>query len=188
MNLHVLIADARPLFRKVLHEVFAADVDVAFITEAATSEELIKQLRVSSIDFVLAHQSLISDISLLPLNRFALIARVPDKTILLAAWERGIRGYLMEASSEELLRRVLHSDSEQPVIDPILTSWFVELLAERELSSGTGIILTPREREVLALKKQHLSNYEIAQKLNIEVSTVKSHIRRIRRTIPGITW
>jgi DNA-binding NarL/FixJ family response regulator len=187
MNVHILIADARPLFRKVLHDIFAVDAEVTSITEAATGEELIKQLQANSFDLVLAQQSLITDISLLPRNHFALITAVPDKHLFLTACEHGLSGYLTEGASEELLRRVLHATPDHPVIDPSLTVWMAKLLVEtgREFPDE---ILTRREREVLALKMQHRSNREIASALCIAESTVKLYVWQIRKKIPGISW
>jgi DNA-binding NarL/FixJ family response regulator len=62
-------------------------------------------------------------------------------------------------------RRVIERMASEPVADPSAADRLSEL--------------TPREREVLELVAQGLSNREIAAAFTIEESTVKTHVRRI---------
>ena len=80
---------------------------------------------------------------------------------LLAALARAGRGesVLSPAVATTLIRRVRAFANAQPVHD--------------------GVQLTAREREILRLVDHGLTNKQIAQRLSIEVSTVKNHIHHI---------
>lgn len=64
MELHLLVAAPRPIFCKGLYNLFVGNPNIASIEEAITGEELNRKLRDNLINFVIAHQSLITDISL----------------------------------------------------------------------------------------------------------------------------
>ena len=53
------------------------------------------------------------------------------------------------------------------------------LMAEFVAGKGTADILTPREREILQLLADGMSNVDVADKLFISQETVKSHVRHI---------
>jgi DNA-binding NarL/FixJ family response regulator len=69
------------------------------------------------------------------------------------------------------------------LIDPSITRRLIEnfVTASRPQSEDPTVlnILTPRERDVLRLIAQGLSNAEIAQRLIVEENTVKTHVSRI---------
>jgi NarL family two-component system response regulator LiaR len=70
------------------------------------------------------------------------------------------------------------------VLPPILTKSLFTQIIESALGSGKGIPdnsiqLTHREREIIDLISEGLSNKEIAERLHIATFTVKSHIHNI---------
>jgi DNA-binding NarL/FixJ family response regulator len=179
MGIHVVIADPRPLFRDRLHDLFAREPAIASITEATTMEELTEQLQVSVEMFVIVHQSLIKDMSLLPSHQFVLIATLPDKTMFLEALEHGACGYVLENARGMLIAGALKVREGQCLLDPQITPWIARLLNEKEHVPSDKGLLTKRQREVLALKEQHVSNKEIADRLCISERTVNKHIENI---------
>ena len=98
------------------------------------------------------------------------------------AWlDAGARGIVLETSTVEqmldAIRQVARGESYWP---PELAQQVVSSLANTE-SSRVSLIepLTDREREVLQLVAQGLSNKDIAQKLYLSVRTVEGHLANI---------
>ena len=108
-----------------------------------------------------------------------------DDEDLFAAAKAGAKGYLLKtAEADELVRAVQHVSRGGAVISPLMA---VKLLAEFAATemhepddfSPNAPPLTSREKEILELLGQGLSNREIATSLCITESTVKSHLRNV---------
>ena len=84
-----------------------------------------------------------------------------------------IRSLSRDASSEDRLKTILYRGRDQSIARFI----GFKLPAFRD-TAGPGA-LTPREREVLQLVGQGLTNKEIGRTLFIEEGTVKLHVRRV---------
>jgi DNA-binding NarL/FixJ family response regulator len=183
MGLHVLIAEPREITRTGLRTIFSGNALVDRVYEAATSEDLQKYLETHSLDLLVIHQSLVTDIETLPRGHFVLLASQPDKGMFLAALDYGACGYLLENASVDLVRKMLDLIDEAFVVDMALTSWIRECIQGDTLPSAADEILTPREQEIFNLVHKGLTNRAIAQQLYISESTVKTHVGHIRRKL-----
>lgn len=102
---------------------------------------------------------------------------------VLACAEAGVRGYVTrDASIDDLVGVMLAVARGELVCDPAIAASLFrhvgELAARRGGPADTGA-LTPREREVLALVGEGLSNKEISRRLSIGLSTVKNHVHNL---------
>lgn len=183
MEWHILLAESRNVYRTGLRTIFSCDPHVASIIEVTTSEDLTNKLASDSVDFVVVHQSLITDICLLPKNRFLILATDPIICMFLSACAHGACGYFLEDASENLLRMSLHLPPGKCLLDPTLTSWLQPYIVSDVASPLDLSILTPREREVFALYESGLSNSEIAARLSNTKATVKKHRENISRKL-----
>jgi DNA-binding NarL/FixJ family response regulator len=97
----------------------------------------------------------------------------------------GVAGFVMkDATVEELLSTIVAVADGQHILPPELTSALFSQIAReaavREAAAETDAVrMTPREREVIVLIKEGLSNKRIAGRLEIAPQTVKSHVRNI---------
>jgi DNA-binding NarL/FixJ family response regulator len=104
---------------------------------------------------------------------------------VLAYIEAGAAGYLQEeASLEELLKNIRAVAAGEAVCPPKVAGFLFSHIAgaarERERFKRLGLKhLTPRERQIIALIEQGLSNKQIATCLKIEIQTVKNHVHNI---------
>src|SRR5437588_9909354 len=128
MGLNVLIAEPCELLRVGLRTIFFESTYVSNIYEAATRESLKTQLRSYTLDLVVINQVLVTDVMLLPRGKFAILTPEPDMAIIKAAYRPGMRGYLSENVSAELLRMILHPSEGSFLLEPTLAPWFMERL------------------------------------------------------------
>ncbi len=106
-----------------------------------------------------------------------------DDRSVIDALRAGARGYLTkDASAGEILEALQRVTSGQAAIDPAVQHHLVSAIATGPATAATPQLpagLTQRESEVLTLIAQGLSNTEIADRLVVSETTVKSHINHL---------
>jgi DNA-binding NarL/FixJ family response regulator len=96
-----------------------------------------------------------------------------ERSLLARGLDSGAKGYILkEAPHETLLRAVERVARGEGYIDPALMPAFLSGKDQTEM-------LTAREREILQLLADGMSNADVASKLFISQETVKSHVRHI---------
>jgi len=96
-----------------------------------------------------------------------------EKSLLQRGLESGAKGYILkETPHETLLRAIEKVAAGETFVDPGLMAEFVS-------GKTTADLLTPRERQILQLLADGMSNVDVADKLFISQETVKSHVRHI---------
>ena len=96
-----------------------------------------------------------------------------ERALLTRALDSGARGYILKETSHATLVRAIEKVAEGgSYVDPGLMPAFLEGRDREDL-------LTAREREILQLLANGLSNADAAEKLFISQETVKSHVRHI---------
>lgn len=105
-----------------------------------------------------------------------------DEEDVIAFAESGVLGFVeREASLDELIATVVSAARREASFPPRVATTLlrrVSALATRQASAGVTE-LTVRERQVVQLIAEGLSNKEIATRLCIEVATVKNHVHNI---------
>jgi two-component system, NarL family, response regulator LiaR len=93
------------------------------------------------------------------------------------ALQAGAIGYLLKnVSAEELARAIRLAYSGRATLSPDAAQALVETTGQPEIP---GQDLTSREKDVLVLLIEGLTNVQIAQKLVVSPSTIKSHVSSI---------
>jgi DNA-binding NarL/FixJ family response regulator len=95
-----------------------------------------------------------------------------EKSLLTRGLESGAKGYILkEAPHQTLVRAIEKVAAGEGYVDPALMPDF--------LSKDKEDMLTTREREILQLLADGMSNADVAARLFISQETVKSHVRHI---------
>ncbi|WP_242451362.1 response regulator transcription factor [Corynebacterium sp. LK10] len=120
-----------------------------------------------------------------------------EEDLVLGALEAGAAGFLLKDSNpRELLSAIMRIHRGEGVIDPKVTPMVLRHVSPRAPHSGqparafsthgadsdpthTGTQFTPREQEILNLVYQGLSNDEIARRLVVATTTVKTHVKSL---------
>jgi DNA-binding NarL/FixJ family response regulator len=104
--------------------------------------------------------------------------------------EAGITGYVLhDESADELVDKIRAVAKGEATVSPNVVAALMERIVRLkemcdDIENDTQLSeLTPREREVLELLGQGLSNQEIARRLVIEVGTVKNHVHNILKKL-----
>jgi DNA-binding NarL/FixJ family response regulator len=97
----------------------------------------------------------------------------------------GVSGFVLkDATVEELLSTIRSVAAGAHVLPPAMTSSLFSQIAKESITRGrpgavTQVHMTTREREVIELIGEGLSNAEIAARLFLATHTVKSHVRNV---------
>jgi DNA-binding NarL/FixJ family response regulator len=123
-----------------------------------------------------------------PEVRVIALTTYADDESVLGALRAGARGYLTkDASSDDIRNAILTVAAGDAALDPSVQHHVVAALAGDPQTTDHGLSaapdlpddLTPREAEVLGLIAEGLTNAEIAERLFVSPTTVKSHINHL---------
>ncbi|CAL9442016.1 Transcriptional regulatory protein LnrK [Streptomyces sp. enrichment culture] len=195
MTLRVVVADDQTLVRTGFRMILTAD-GIEVVAEAVNGVEAIEAVRRTRPDVVLM------DVRMPELDGLEATRRIlgaegavePPRVIILttfdldryvyAALSAGASGFLLkDVTPEHLAAAVRTVRAGDALLAPAITRRLVERFAHRggepvtihrDLSA-----LTPREREVLTLLARGLTNAELADRLHLAETTVKTHVARI---------
>ncbi|MEW9527724.1 response regulator [Microbispora sp. NPDC049125] len=191
--LRAVIADDQALVRAGFRMILTAD-DIDVVAEAADGAAAIEAVRRTRPDVVLM------DIRMPRLDGIEATRRIvaggAEETRVLilttydldhyvyAALTAGASGFLLkDVTPEHLVAAVRLVRSGDALLAPAITRRLVERFARRD--DGRAALhrdlseLTPRELEVLRLMATGLSNSELADRLSLSATTVKTHVSRI---------
>lgn len=100
-----------------------------------------------------------------------------EKDLIKNALEAGAIGYLLkDVTADELARAIRAAHVGRATLSPDVAQVIVQTAGQ---PPEPGLDLTEREREVLALMVEGLNNTQIAGRLSVSPSTIKSHVSNI---------
>lgn len=195
MTIRVFMADDQQLVRAGFRMLIESQDDLEVAGEAANGADACEALAVTAADVVLMDVRMPRMDGVEATRRITARAELPRILVLTtfdldeyvyAALRAGASGFMLKDTPPELLlaaiRDVHRGDS---VVAPSATRRMLERFADA-LPSGVDdapdprlVALTEREREVLVLIGEGLTNGEIAERLVLAEATVKTHIGRV---------
>nr|WP_307674083.1 response regulator transcription factor [Streptomyces sp. V4I2] len=194
-TLRAVIADDQALVRTGFGMILAAD-GIEVTAEAADGAEAVDAVRRTRPDVVLmdirmprmdgieATRRILADSDPAALRVIILTTYDLDHYVY-AALTAGASGFLLkDVTPEHLVAAVRLVQSGDALLAPAITRRLIERFAHREEARPAALHrdlsgLTPRELEVLRLLATGLSNAELADRLFLSPTTVKTHIGRI---------
>ncbi|MDP9223469.1 MAG: response regulator transcription factor [Actinomycetota bacterium] len=188
----VLLADDQALVRAGFRALLDAQDDIEVIAEAGDGEEAVQLARTLKPDIVLMDirmpgmdglqaTRVIADDALEGVRVVILTTFDLDEYVF-EALRVGASGFLVKSTEPaELVHAVRVVASGDALLSPGVTRRLVAEFAERAKDPGPAPaldLLTDREREVVGLVAEGLSNAEIAQRLVVSPATAKTHVSR----------
>ena len=110
---------------------------------------------------------------------------IPSQLDIIEWVEAGASGFILkDATVEDFLGTIRSVARGMKVLPPSLAGSLFSHVIDNALKKGRGkltnaVRMTKREREIISLISEGLSNKEIAQRLNVATYTIKSHVHNI---------
>ncbi|MEU7058002.1 response regulator transcription factor [Streptomyces sp. NPDC046197] len=190
--IRVFLLDDHEVVRRGVHDLLDDEPDITVVGEAATAEQALVRVpalrpdvavldvRLPDGDGVTVCRELRSA---LPGLACLMLTSFDDEEALLDSIMAGASGYVLkQIRGSDLVSAVRTVARGQSLLDPSATTKLMARLRggqrqEEEPNALPG--LTDREREILALIGEGLTNRQIGQRLYLAEKTVKNHISRL---------
>ena len=185
-TIRVVIADDHALVRSGPQSILALFHDIELVAQASSGAEAIRMTQQTEPDVVLmdlvmpgmngaaATEEILRRC---PGTRVLALTSFSDEELIENTLRAGAIGYLMKnVSGDQLADAIRAASVGKSTLAPEAAEALIHAVAAREAAGRT---LTRRERQVLALMAEGMTNAEIADRLVISLSTAKTHVSSI---------
>ena len=184
-EIRVMIVDDHDMIRRGLSAYLMTTPDLKLVAEAGDGQEALEVCGkahpdVILMDLIMPKMGGIEATGVLreryPTVQIIALTSFQDKELVQEVMREGAISYLLKnVTGDDLAAAIRSAYAGRPTLAPEVTQAFVLNAQQPE----PGKDLTPREREVLALLVEGLSNPEIADRLTISRATATAHVSHI---------
>jgi DNA-binding NarL/FixJ family response regulator len=197
-TIRILIADDHPLVLRGISDLLRAEPDFEMVAECRDGTEALGKIRelgpaVAVLDLSMPGLSGLEVLKSMSSEAHACRAIILTASIsdakLLDAVATGVSGVLLKDAAPDLLVECIRDIAAggRWIPEEFLNSAVARETARRAAAAGAAAgpadSLTPREREVMILVADGLSNKEVGRKLNLSDGTVKIHLHNIYQKV-----
>ena len=185
--IRVMIVDDHPLVRDGLKVLLMTAPDMTLVAEAGNGVDALRLCESTAVDIVLMDlkmpgmggvQATRAIRENHPQVKVIVLTSFAEKALVQEAMQAGATSYILKnSSSEELAAAIRSAQAGQTTISSAAVLSLVQ--TETKSPQPSGDDLTSREREVLTLLAEGLSNDQIGRRLVIQPTTVNFHVGNI---------
>jgi DNA-binding NarL/FixJ family response regulator len=190
----ILLVEDNRILRDGIRSVIDKQSDLRVVAATGGNHDTLLQARTLKPHVILIDLGLRSENGLrlvqtlskeLPQTKIIGMGLIPSQQDIVEFVEAGAAGFVLkDATIVDVLSTIRSVAAGVRVLPPLLTGSLFSHVVDHALRRGKGTLaeavrMTKREREVIVLISQGMSNKEIAGKLNLSTYTVKSHIHNI---------
>lgn len=193
-KIKILLIEDNRLLREGIKALINAQPDLKTVAASEGNHDTLRQARALKAQVVLLDLGLQNENGLdvvrtltreMPHTRIIGMGLIPSQLDVMEIVEAGAAGFILkDASIEDFVETIRLVARGEKVLPPLLTGSLFSHVVEHALRLGKGklveaVRMTKREREVIALIAEGMSNKSIAQKLNLSTYTIKSHVHNV---------
>ena len=194
-KIKLLVIEDNRLLREGITSMIKEQSDLKVVAGLGTSENIIKKINllkpnVALLDLGLRSQNSLQVVKSIKKNftavKIIVMDLVPVQEEVLEFVQAGVSGFILkDATVDDFLRTIRYVGNGNKVLPPRLTDSLFSQIVEhavrgpRSSSLIKSVRMTKREKQVIELIADGLTNKEIAQKLHLSTYTVKSHVHNI---------
>jgi DNA-binding NarL/FixJ family response regulator len=193
-KIRLLLIEDNRLLRDGIYSILKPQKDILIIAASADAKNTlikIKELKpnVVLLDLGLRNQNSLQVVELVkkdfPLAKIIVMDLAPVQADILQFVKAGANGFILkDASLKDFLITIRSVSEGATVLPPLLVDSLFSQIVEHAVKEGKSKIkeavqMTKREKEVIGLLSDGMSNKEIGQHIHISTYTVKSHIHNI---------
>jgi two-component system, NarL family, nitrate/nitrite response regulator NarL len=201
-SISIGVVDDHPLFREGVTRSLSEIRDFVVVGEGSNGADAMSIARGNRPDVLLLDLSMPGDglsvigqvLATSPATKIIILTASEDVEILVDALQRGARGYVLKGVGSRGLAEAIRSVfNGSRFVAPTMAAKIVETTVGGEERKKEA--LTAREREVMDLVAQGMSNKQIGLRLDLQEKTVKHHMTQIltklavsNRTEAALRW
>ena len=193
-KIKILLLEDNRILRDGIKALINAQPDLTVVVASGGHHDTLVQVRTTKPQVVLMDLGLRNENGLRlattlakesPQTKVIGMGLIPSQLDIIEFVEAGAAGFILkDATIEEVLGTIRSVAQGMRVLPPPLTGSLFTHVIEQALRKGKGRLLdavrmTKREREIIVLIAEGMSNKDIAQQLNLSTYTVKSHVHNI---------
>ncbi|KUO59118.1 hypothetical protein APF79_10880 [bacterium BRH_c32] len=195
-NIKLLLIEDNRLLREGIASMLKKQPDINVVATVSNGETILALIEKVSptvilLDLGLRNQNSLQIVKLTKKNfpkiKLIVMDLVPLQTDVLEFVQAGVSGFILkDATINDFLKTIRSVFNGEEVLPPHLTGSLFSQIVEYAVNGSKSkkliedsIRMTKRERQVIVLVSDGLSNKEIAQKLHLSPFTVKSHVHNI---------
>src|SRR4051812_25373497 len=189
--IRLVVIDDHPLFREGVTRSLTEIGGFEVVGEGSSAEDALRLAREEAPDIILLDISLpgggLSAIAPIldhcPSQKIIMLTVSEGSEDLAAALKSGAQGYVLKGVGSRTLAEILRSVAAgERYVSPTLSARLLSALSNASQASPLAD-LSPREREILSLVADGLSNKRIGLKLGLHEKTIKHDMSRILATL-----
>jgi two-component system, NarL family, response regulator DegU len=196
-KIRLLIIEDNPLLRDGIMSLIKKHNDIRALATLGTNENVLHEMRrfkpnVMLVDLGLRNQNSLQLVKSartdLPATKVIVMDLIPTQEDVLEFVRAGVSGFILkDATVGDFLKTVRSVAQGTKVLPSLLTDSLFSQIVEHAVNGGRktssrlmeSVRMTKRERQVIELISDGMTNKEIAQKLHLSTYTIKSHVHNI---------
>jgi DNA-binding NarL/FixJ family response regulator len=190
----ILLIEDNRLLRDGIKAIINKQADLRVLAATAGSHDTLLQARTLKPQVVLMDLGLRSENGVrivttmskeMPHTKVIGMGLIPPQMDIVELVEAGAAGFILkDAPIKHVLETIRAVARGIRILPPVLTGTLFSHVVEHAVRKARGrlpvaVRMTKREREIITLVSEGMSNKEIAQRINLSTYTVKSHIHNI---------
>ncbi len=196
-KIRLLLIEDNRLLRESIASLIKDHDDIRVVAALGTNENILQKIRsfkpnVMLLDLGLRSQNSLQLVKAAKINssttKVIVMGLIPRQADVLEFVRAGVWGFILkDATIDDFLRTIRSVAQGAKVLPSLLNGSLFSQIVEHAVNGVRGrssklmesIRMTKRERQVIELVSEGMTNKEIAQKLHLSTYTVKSHVHNI---------